>query len=160
MRLDQETLKLLCIISSIGKPYQWKMAVSTFAVWITPFVFILPSIAYFITHILDVVEATSAFYMICITGMATLVYSEYWLKRPIILSIIKQIQAIVNDSSREFQPFYEKTELIVDRVVFFYKTFLYCSVFGVVSLPISVYMAMWMIGMDPSSMKILPASME
>lgn len=160
IRLDQRALKMLGIISSEGKPYYWRVAISRFVCLTTPIVFLLPSIAYFISHFSDVAEATSAFYLICIAGMASMTYSEYWIKRPVILSIIQRIQALVNDTPTKFRPSYEKTESFAYKIVHYFKVFVFCSVFGVVSLPLLKFILVWTFGNDPEDVRILPAALQ
>lgn len=146
------------IVDASHEPYYFK--VSRLVCVLTPVVFLSPIFWYFFTHMNDVGEATSAFYMICIVGMATLTYSEYWLKRPTILSMLQRIQKFVDNSSRDCRPIYEKTEFITYTIVHYFKLFIFCSVFGVVSLPVSILAILSIIGEDTTEFRILPASLK
>lgn len=158
LTLDRKALKLLGIVNADQEPFYFK--ISQLVCVITPVIFLSPIFWYFFSHFTDVGEATSAFYMICIVGMATLTYSEYWLKWPTILNILKRIQRLVDNSPREFRPFYEKTEFITSQIVHYFKLFIFCSVFGVVSLPISIVTIVLIIGEDPTEYRIVPASLR
>lgn len=160
LKLDQLSLKLLGIINSFGKPYYMKMVLSQCACLITPVLFLIPLITYFIKHFRDVAEATSAFYLICIVGMGLTTYSEFWIKRSTALSIIHRIQVIVNDSIEHFKPIYMQTESLTYNIVHYFKIFVYCSVFGVVSLPLCVLIIMWITNSYSDNMKMLPAAIE
>lgn len=159
LRMDQQILKMLGIISSKGKPYYLQMIISQYVCLITPVLLLLPLIAYFLVNFRDVAEATSAFYLICIAGMGSVTYSEFWMKRSIVLSIIQRIQQIVDDSSEEFRPFYTKTESLAHNIVHYFKIFVFFSVFGVVSVPLSVLIFLWITGNNTDDMRMLPASL-
>lgn len=160
MSLDRTALKMLGIISSAHKPYHWRMVVSRFICLITPIVFLLPSIAYFICNLRDVSEATSAFYLICIAGMASMAYTEYWIKRTVILSIINRIQTLVDNSSNEYLPKYKQIESLTYQIVHYFKIFVFCSVFAVVSLPLCIFFCVWIVGNNPNDVRILPAALK
>lgn len=136
MRSDRKTLKLLGIISTDDESYYWK--ISHIVCYATPVVFLWPVILYFFAHITDVSEATSAFYMICVIGMATSIYSEFWFKQHTILSMLQQIQMLVDYASKDCRPIYEKAELLAYNIVHSLKLIAFWSVYGVVSLQ-SVY---------------------
>lgn len=158
LTLDRKALKLMGIVDATLEPYYYK--ISHIVMVITPVIFLSPIFWYFFTHLNDVDEATGAFYMICIVGMASLCYSEYWLKRTTILSMLQRIQKLVDNSSRDCRPIYEKTEFITYHIVHYFKLFIFCSVFGVVSLPVSILFILVIIGEDTSKFRILPASMK
>lgn len=158
LTLDRKALKLMGIVDASHEPYYYK--ISRMVCVITPVIFLSPIFWYFFTHLNDVGEATGAFYMICIVGMATITYSEYWIKRPTILSILKRIQMSADNSSRECRPIYEKAEFITYHIVHYFKLFIFCSVFGVVSLPVSILIIVLIIGEDASKFRILPASLK
>lgn len=158
MSLDRKALKLLGIIDTDSELFYWKL--SRILCIITPAIFLTPIFWYFLSHLTDVSEATSAFYMICIVGMATATYSEYWLKRSIILSILQRIQTLVDNSTNEFRPHYETAEFIAYNVVHYFKLFVFCSVFGVVSLPMCILITVSMFGGDAANLRILPASLK
>lgn len=159
LRLDQKTLKMLGIISSIGEPYYMRMLVSQYVCLITPVVFLLPLIVFFLKNISDVGQATSAFYLICIAGMASVTYSEYWLKRPVVLSIMRRIQNTVNDSIEPYKPFYAAIETLAFKIVHYFKVFVFISVFGVVSLPMCVLIYLWATNNYTDEARILPAAL-
>lgn len=159
LSLDQITLKMLGIISSKGKSYYTRMIISQYVCMITPIVLLIPLIAYFVVNFTDVAQATSAFYLICIAGMGFVTYSEFWVKRSTALSIIDQIQQIVNDSAEEFKSVYTKTEVIAYNVVHYFKIFVFCSVYGVVSVPLCVLIFLWITGDYMDDMKLLPAAL-
>lgn len=157
LKLDQITLKMLGIISSKGKSYQTKMLVSQYVCVITPIAFLLPLLAFFVQNIRDVEQATSAFYLICISGMASITYSEFWMKRSIVSSIIRRIQAIVDDSI-VYKPFYTNIESLAYNIVHYFKISVFISVFGVVSVPLSVLIYQWATGNYSSEQRLLPAA--
>lgn len=159
MRLDQKTLKMLGIIDSKGKPYYLRMSISRYVCLITPVLLLVPLIAYFFVHFHNVAQATSAFYLISIAGMAFATYSEFWLKRPNALSIIKRVQSIVDGSLDEFRPNYEKTESLVCNIVHYFSVFMFGSVFGVVSVPLCIFLFSWITGNDTTNLKVLPAAL-
>lgn len=158
LTLDRKALKLLGIIADKHKPYYFK--ISHVASVITPVIFLSPIFWYFFTHLNDVGEATGAFYMICIVGMASVTYSEYWFKRPTLLSILKRIQMLVDNASSDCRPIYEQTEFITYHIVHYFKLFIFCSVFSVVSLPVTVLIIVSIIGGDTTKLRILPASLK
>lgn len=157
MSLDRKSLKLLGIIAPQNKPFYWQ--ISAIVCVITPVIFLTPVFWYFFAHFTDVSEATSAFYMICINGMATTTYSEYWRKRSTILSILQRVQNLVDNTSNDCLPLYVKAEFYAYLVVHYFKVFVFCSVFGVVSLPLCVLIVVSMIGGDVNNRRILPASL-
>lgn len=157
---DQNTLKLLGIMSSKGKSYHMKMVLSQCVCLITPILFLIPLITYFVMNIRDVSEATNAFYLLCICGMGLLTYSEFWLKRPIVLSIMRRVQVIVDYSMEKFKPVYIRSESLVHNVVHYFKIFVFCSVFGVVSLPLCVLIFLWITDDYSDDMRILPAALQ
>lgn len=158
LKLDQITLKMLGIISSKGKSYHTKMLMSQYVCVITPIAFLSPLIAFFVQNIRDVEQATSAFYLICIAGMASITYSEFWMKRSTVLSIVRRIQAIVDDSIGAFKPFYTKIESLAYNIVHYFKISVFISVFGVVSVPLSVLIYLWATGNYSSEQRLLPAA--
>lgn len=157
LTLDRKALKLLGIIDVENAPFYLK--ISHLVSVVTPVIFLSPIFWYFFTHLNDVGEATSAFYMICIVGMATVTYLEYWIKRPSILSILHRIQKLVDNASNDCRPIYDKTEFITYHIVHYFKLFIFCSVFGVVSLPVSILIILLIMGEDTSQFRILPASL-
>lgn len=159
LRLDQTTLKLLGIISSKGKPYYTRMVISQYVCLITPVLLLLPLIAYFLVNFKDVAEATSAFYLICIAGMAFVTYSEFWRKRSTVLSIIKGIQAFADNSLDAFKPVYASNESLAYQIVHYFKICVFCSVYGVVSVPLTVLIYMWISGNYSDESRMLPASL-
>lgn len=159
LRLDQRTLKMLGIISSKGKSYSTRMVISQYVCVVTPILLLIPLVAFFLVNFRDVAQATSAFYLICIAGMASVTYSEFWIKRSTALSIIHQIQEIVNNSAKEFQLIYRETELMAYNIVYYFKIFVFCSVFGVVSVPLCVLIFLWITGDYFDDMRILPAAL-
>lgn len=160
LSLDQITLKMLGIISSKGKSYYTRMIISQYVCLITPILFLIPLITFFLMNFSDVAQATSAFYLICIVGMGFVTYSEFWIKRSTALSIIDQIQKIVNDSAKEFKRVYQKTELIAYNVVHYFKIFVFCSVFGVVSVPLCILIFLWITDDYLDEMRLLPAALQ
>lgn len=159
LRLDQETLKLLGIISSVDKSYYLQMIISQYVCLVTPILLLLPSIAYFVVNIRDVAAATSAFYLLCIIGMGFVTYSEYWLKRSTVLSLLRRIQELVDESCEKFKSFYMATESLAFKIVYYFKIFVFCSVFSVVSVPLIVLIFMWITNDYSDEMRILPASL-
>lgn len=159
LRMDQQILKMLGIISSKDKPYYFKMIVSQYTCMITPVLLLLPLIAYFLVNFGDVAEATSASYLICIAGMGSGTYLEFWKKRSIVLSIIQRIQNICDDSSEKFKPFFIKTEALACKIVNYFKIFVFISVFAVVSVPLSVLIFLWITNDYTDEMRMLPASL-
>lgn len=158
LTLDRKALELLGIIDVDHKPFYFK--ISHLISVITPVIFLSPIFWYFFDHLNDVDEATSAFYMICIVGMASVTYLEYWLKQSTILSIFHRIQMLVDNSPNDCRPIYEKTEFITFHIVHYFKLFIFCSVFGVVSLPVTILIIVSIIGGDTTKLRILPASLR
>lgn len=159
LSLDQKTLKMLGIISSKGKPYHLRMVVSQYVCMITPIAFLLPLIAFFLKNFRDVGQATSAFYLICIAGMASITYSDFWMKRSFAVSMIRRIQAIVNDSIELHKPFYARIESLAYNIVHYFKVGVFISVFGVVSVPLCALIYLWMTDDYSSAARILPAAL-
>lgn len=159
LRLDQKTLKMLGVISSKGKPYYSRMIISQYVCWITPILFQLPSIAYFVVNISDVAAATSAFYMICIIGMGFITYIEFWLKRSTVISLIRRIQVLTNESCEKCKSLYTETESLAFKIVHYFKMFVFCSVFGVISVPLIVLIFLWITDDYSEDMRMLPASL-
>lgn len=158
--LDRKTLEMLGLISSEGKPYHRQMLISQYTCLITPVIFLIPLLTYFVLNFRDVAEATSAFYLICITGMGLTTYSEFWIKRPSALFIIYRIQQIVDNSVEKFKPFYQKIEFLAYKIVHYFRIFVFCSVFTVVSLPLLILIILWVTGNYTDEMRILPAALQ
>lgn len=159
LSLDQDTLKMLGIISSKGKSYYLKMLISQYVCVITPIAFMSPLFAFFLKNFRDVGQATSAFYLICIAGMASITYSDFWLKRATLLSIIRRIQAIVDDTIESYKPSYIKVEHLAHKIVHYFKVCVFISVFGVVSVPMCVLIYLWFAGDYSSAARLLPAAL-
>lgn len=159
LRSDQKAFQMLGIISSKGDPHHLRMRISQYMCLVTPGSMLLPLIAYFLVNFRNVAEATSAFYLICIIGMASTTYSEYLLKRSMVLSIIQRIQDIVDDSTTAFRLSYQRTESLSSRIVDKFRIFVFLSVFGVVSVPLFVLIILWISNNYSDSMKILPAAL-
>lgn len=155
---DRRTLQLLSILNADNKPYYWKL--SPIICVITPVFFLLPVIWYFFSHLTNVSEATNAFYMICINGMATLTYLEYWRKRSTILSILWRIQMLVDSASKDCHPIYVKAEFIAHHIARYFRIFLFSSVFSVVSLPLAIVIVVSILGGDTTDFRILPAALR
>ncbi|XP_031617421.1 odorant receptor 13a-like [Contarinia nasturtii] len=137
-----------------------QMILSQYVCLITPVIFLIPLLTYFVLNITDVAEATSAFYLICITGMGLTTYSEFWIKRTSALSIIYRIQQIVDNSVEKFKPFYMQNEVLAYKIVYSFRIFVFCSVFGVVSLPLCILIILWVTGNYTDDMRILPAALQ
>lgn len=158
MSLDRVGLKLLGIIRTDDKSYY--IRISIIVCFAVPVIFLWPVIWYFVDHITDVAEATNAFYMVCTVGMSTSIYTEFWFKRQSILSILQQIQMLVDNASKEYRPLYEQTESLAHTVVYYFRLFIFITVFGVISVPISILIAISVIGGDVTNWRILPAAMK
>lgn len=160
MYLDRITLKRLGIISSDEKFGQREVISRIVCLVIIPIVFSLSLISYLVYSFDDIAKATNAFYMICIVGMASTSYSEYWLKRSVWFSIMKQIQTMVDNSSIEFRPIYQKTVSFTYKIVYGWNVFAFCSVFGAISVPFCLIVLMWFTGNNPEDMQFLPAALK
>lgn len=158
LNLDQITLKMSGIINSKSKSNHMSMLVSKYVCAVTPIAFLLPLLAFFVQNIRDVGQATSAFYLICIDGMASTTYFEFWLKRSTVSSLIRRIQAIVDDSIGAYRPFYTEIESTAYKIVHYYKIIVFILVFGVVSVPLIVFIYLWATGNYSSEKRLLPAT--
>lgn len=159
LQVDQTILKQLGVISSKGKPYYTRMVISQCVCLVAPIALLIPLVAFFLCNLGDVAQATSAFYLMCITGMALVTYWEFWIKRSTVLSIIHEIQQIINDSTDDYKPMYRKTVLLAYKIVQYFRIFAFGSVYGVVSLPLCVIIFVWISGGNVDEMRILPVSL-
>lgn len=159
LQLDQTTLKLLGVISSRGKPYYTRMLISQCVCLVAPIALLIPLVAFFLCNLDDIAQATSAFYLMCITGMALITYWEFWIKRSEVLSIIHDIQQIINDSTDDYKPMYGKTIVLAYKIVHYFRIFAFFSIYGVVSLPLCLIIFVWISGGNVVDMRILPVSL-
>lgn len=152
------SLKLLGIIEPNEKDNHKKILVSQYTCYISPILLLLPSIAFFLTNIDDVAQATGAFYLICIVGMALLRYFDCLLKKSSMQRIIVHLQRIVDSTTSEFEHFYAVAEKHTNQIVKFFDVFVFSSVYGVVSLPCIILLALFLTGNYSNDVRMLPAS--
>lgn len=156
LTLNQTILKWLGIIES---PNDIRMVISQYICLISPILLLIPSIAYFLVNFQDVAQATSAFYLICITGMGLLTYLDCLIKRSTVLSIIQRLQQIIDSVDSNFQQFYENCERQTNQIVHYFRIFVFTSVYTVISLPIVVLIFEWLNGNYSKDSLMLPASL-
>lgn len=153
--------RLIGIIDSKEENFRLKllMIISQYICLITPIFTITPMIAYFIANFSNIAESTSAFYLICIFSMGYLTYIDTLLRKSTVSSIIESIQYCVDHSEIEFKPFYIKCGAIANKCVEYYNVFVFTSVFGTISIPLSILIFQWITGIIITDQKILPASL-
>lgn len=152
-------LILLGIIDSTGESYHSKMVVSKYVCLISPILLLLPSIAYFIVNFRDVGKATSAFYLICITGMGLLTYIDCLINRSIVLLIIRHLQYFADHSEPEFLKSYMKCDLLTNKIVYIFRAFVFTSVYTVITIPMVILIVQWLCGNYSIELRVLPASL-
>lgn len=159
MRLEMKAFKMLGIISS-DEELSWIVILNRILCFGIPIIFSLPLILYFLYNFTDIAKSTNAFYLICVTGMATSTYSEHWLKRNVIFSFINRFQMIVDGAPVGYQQSYKETDSFTHKLLYFLYVLAFVCVFGAVSLPLCFMIVMWLIGNNPEDVRILPAALQ
>lgn len=154
--------KLIGIIDSKENNPHLKLllTISQYICLIAPILLLTPMIAFFFANFDNVAESTSAFYLICIILMGYLTYIDTLHKKSTVLSIIEHIQYCVNQSEIGFKSCYVECESIANKSVEYYNIFVLTSVFGAISIPISILIFQWITGIIITEQKILPASLQ
>lgn len=150
-------LILLGIIDSTAKSFYLK--ISKCVCLISPILLLLPLIAYFIVNFRSVDEATSAFYLICITGMGFLTYVDCLRKRSTIILILEHLQYFVDHSEAEFLKFYVSCDLLTNKIVQYFRVFVFACVYIVVTIPLLILIVQLVRGNYSTELRILPASL-
>lgn len=159
LQLNQTILKLLGIIDSKQDTNYIKMITSKYICLILPIPFLIPLIGYFLIHLTDVAEATSAFYLICITVMGFIVYLDCLANRKTVFSIIQSFQSLADTCDPNYQPFYVKCENQINKVVHRFILSLFTSVYTVFNIPIIYLIYKWLNGEFSMDLLEVPASL-
>lgn len=159
LQFNQTIFKLLGIIDSKQEPNHTQMIISKYICLISPILFLVALIGFFLMNFTNVAQATSACYLICVTGNGFLTYLDFLLNRTTVVSIIQRFQNMANSCDPKFQPFYVKCENQINKIAYHFKTLIFTSIYSVFSVPIVVSINQWLNGNFSMDLLVLPASL-
>lgn len=159
LQLNQTIFKLLGIVDSKQDPNHSQMIISKYICLISPILFLFALIGFFLMNFTNVAQATSAFYLICITGNGFLTYLDCLVNRTTVVSIIQGFQSLVDSCNPKYQPFYVQCENQINKIVHHFKQLIFISIYSVFSVPIVVLIYKWLNDNHSMDLFELPASL-